>query len=197
MSVITRDLLTAEILLPYTLSSLRSRQNPSNRCNSVSDRNSLPFLRNSARLIRRSWHDRKFHKTISSIFMGLPPQTCALVVIGASLTVGLGLFLGGSVAGKNYSALSALIPAALAALCYYGMGTTADPMSQQGWVSYDSWIFMFVFCLISTFGLPVVIAHVLGLGGTTMGLNIAGALVILIGFAIAQFMARDPSADGW
>jgi hypothetical protein len=129
--------------------------------------------------------------------MGLPRQACSLVIIGLSITVGLGLFLTGSFVGQNYVAIAALIPASLAGLCFYGMRTTTDPMSEPGIVSYDSWVFLFVFFLVSTFGLPMMVGHVFSLGATSIGLDVGGALVIVVGFAIAQFLAKDPSESNW
>jgi uncharacterized membrane protein SpoIIM required for sporulation len=119
------------------------------------------------------------------------------VIIGASITIGFGLFLGGSAVGKNYSAISAIIPALLGGFCWYGVGSTSDPMSQHGLVTYEAWVFLLVFSLGSTFGLPLVIAHALGMGATAMGLYIGGALVILVGFVAAHLLSRDPSADAW
>jgi hypothetical protein len=129
--------------------------------------------------------------------MGVNPKTCGLVVMAVGITIGFCLFIGGSVAGKNYSALSALIPALLALGAHYGLQSTSDPMAQHGWINYDGWAFLLAFFLISTFGLPVVIAHCLAFPGTSIGLYISGSAVILISFIIGGILGKDPQDGAW
>lgn len=112
------------------------------------------------------------------------------VVIGVFLTVGIALAIAGCATGKNWYPLFVLIPIAIAILCQYGIIVTTDGMHDGGWITADGWIFCQSICLLSCVALPLTLYHCEVIGGLGLGLNLAGIVVIIIGYIIFHILCK-------
>jgi hypothetical protein len=125
-------------------------------------------------------------------------QTLTIVVLGLSLTIGAGLFIGGCQIMKHWYSLFALIPALLAIVAVYGIQSTAASDAVQGLISFDTWVFLLVFCLVAVLGIPVTIYHTRGLAAAGgIALNVIGSVVIFTGFALTWILPTCGGDDGW
>ena len=117
------------------------------------------------------------------------------VLLGAALTVGSSLIVGGCIAADNSSALYILIPALISSVCVYGIHQTIDDNGSWGddsLVSLDGWFFALFVCVSSMFALPSVLYHI----GTIKTLkpfvlDVSGCCVILIGFGIQYYITKS------
>jgi hypothetical protein len=125
-------------------------------------------------------------------------QTLTIVVLGVSLTIGAGLFIGGCQIMEHWYSLFALIPALLAIVAVYGIQSTASSDAVQGLISFDTWVFLLVFCLAAVLGVPVTIYHTRGLAAAAgIALNVVGSFVIFTGFALTWILPSCGADDGW
>jgi hypothetical protein len=113
--------------------------------------------------------------------------------MGVGLVGGAALFIGGCLIAEVWWAVFAFLPALLGLVCQYGITSTLDPSMTAGWFSLDSWVFLLAICLTSTFGLPVMLAHVNGYPDGALACYICAGVLILGGFCLFSFLSRDKS----
>jgi hypothetical protein len=115
-------------------------------------------------------------------------STVGLVILGATLACGCGLFLGGCAVAGNYYPVFAIVPALLGIAAQVGIVRSLDPSYEPGWIGTNGWVFLLVIFLTSCLGLPLVISHASSLPLTAVALFIVGSLIVIGGYCAAGWL---------
>jgi hypothetical protein len=121
--------------------------------------------------------------------------TLAPIILGLSLVGGVALFIGGCTLAEVWWSIFALVPAIAGLICQYGMTTTSDPSMEAGCISFDTWVFLLVVCITSTFALPIMLSHTFSYPNGALACFICAAALVLAGYLLFSFLSRDPSGN--
>ena len=121
-------------------------------------------------------------------------QSLPFIVLGAGLTIGIALIIGGCVAAHNAWALLLVIPTLFAALIGMVIKSRAsyDHIDSDECISIDLLIWALMVCVVSLFALPAVLYHVDRIGGSLpLTLDCIGCVFLIAGVIGVQVFSKD------
>lgn len=113
------------------------------------------------------------------------------VVLGVFITCAITCFIIGCAIPNEWIPLLVLIPAAFGVFCFWGLMRTLDDSYDGHFIQANGWTFMLVSCVMFAVMVPVALFRCNSIGGLTLGLHIAGDVIVAAGTGIFMKLNSD------